>query len=113
MEIYQLREGDILTIRSNGSIDLVGKCALISKKDEGFLYAGYLIRLRPLKHKINPKYLINILSSIDLRNQIEGKAKSTSGVNNINSLEFSSLKLNLPPIDQQTQVVQEIEGRQA
>lgn len=111
IETYSLIEGDILTIRSNGSVDLVGKCALISKKDEGYLYAGYLIRLRPIMSKINPKYLINILSSIDLRNQIEDKAKSTSGVNNINSEELSTLKIQLPPLEEQNQIVQEIESR--
>lgn len=111
IEAYSLIEGDILTIRSNGSVDLVGKCTLISKKDEGCLYAGYLIRLRPIMSKVNPKYLINILSSIDLRNQIEDKAKSTSGVNNINSEELSTLKIQLPPIEEQHQIVQEIETR--
>lgn len=109
-DTYSLKEGDILTIRSNGSVDLVGKCALISKRDEKYLYAGYLIRLRPIK--INPKYLINILSSIDLRNQIEGKAKSTSGVNNINSDELSTLKIQIPPsLEEQKRIVEEIESR--
>lgn len=45
IEIYSLKEGDLLTIRSNGSVELVGKCALITKKDEQFLYAGYLLSL--------------------------------------------------------------------
>jgi type I restriction enzyme S subunit len=111
IETYSLKEGDILTIRSNGSVDLVGKCALISKKDESYLYAGYLIRLRPIMNKVNPKYLINILTSIDLRNQIEEKAKSTSGVNNINSEELSTLKIQLPPLEEQHRIVQEIESR--
>ena len=62
-------------------------------------------------NKVNPKYLINILTSIDLRNQIENKAKSTSGVNNINSEELSTLKIQLPPINEQHLIVQEIESR--
>ena len=111
IESYSLKEGDILTIRSNGSVDIVGKCALITKTDEQFLYAGYLIRLRPLKKLILPKYLINILSSIDLRNQIERKAKSTSGVNNINSEEIAGLIISFPSIAEQHRVVQEIESR--
>jgi type I restriction enzyme S subunit len=60
---------------------------------------------------VNPKYLINVLTSIDLRNQIEEKAKSTSGVNNINSEELSNLNINLPPLDEQHLIVQEIESR--
>ncbi|WP_289064183.1 restriction endonuclease subunit S [uncultured Zobellia sp.] len=107
----KLKEGDILTIRSNGSVDLVGKCALITKKDINFLYAGYLIRLRPNHEKINSKYLLHCLSSHSLRVQIESKAKSTSGVNNINSGELASLEIPLFTLKEQHQIVQEIESR--
>jgi type I restriction enzyme, S subunit len=91
IETYKLNVGDILTIRSNGSISLVGKCALIGEKDTNYLYAGYLIRLRPNSKVVASSYLNNIFDSIFLRNQIESKAKSTSGVNNINSGELQSL----------------------
>ncbi|MFY1111214.1 MAG: restriction endonuclease subunit S [Methanosarcinaceae archaeon] len=111
IENYRLKTGDILTIRSNGSVDLVGKCALVSTKDEKYLYAGYLIRLRPISSLINSKYLLNCLSSIDLRYQIESKAKSTSGVNNINSGELQSLKIPICTPPEQQFIVQEIETR--
>jgi type I restriction enzyme, S subunit len=111
IENYRLKTGDILTIRSNGSVDLVGKCALVSSKDEKYLYAGYLIRLRPRSPLINSKYLLNCLSSIDLRYQIESKAKSTSGVNNINSGELQSLIIPLCSLPEQQAIVQEIETR--
>lgn len=111
IETYCLKESDLLTIRSNGSVDLVGKCALIMKRDEEYLYAGYLIRLRPLKKFINPKFLLNVLSSSNLRNQIESKAKSTSGVNNINSDELKSLVIPFCTLEEQQRVVQEIESR--
>lgn len=111
IENYRLKAGDILTIRSNGSVDLVGKCALVRTKDEKYLYAGYLIRLRPLSPLINSKYLLNCLSSIDLRYQIESKAKSTSGVNNINSGELQSLIIPFCSLPEQQAIVQEIETR--
>lgn len=111
MRIYQLKLNDILTIRSNGSVDLVGKCAIVQEKDTEYLYAGYLIRLRPLSNNINSKFLLYCLSSGELRIQIESKAKSTSGVNNINSGELSSLIIPLCPLQEQYQIVQEIESR--
>ncbi|MBW1637368.1 MAG: restriction endonuclease subunit S [Deltaproteobacteria bacterium] len=106
-----LKEGDLLTIRSNGSVDLVGKCALITKHDENYLYAGYLIRIRPKADVLNSKYLLYCLSSHELRIQIENKAKSTSGVNNINSGELQSLEIPIFPIEEQHQIVREIETR--
>jgi len=110
-EDFRLRKGDLLLIRSNGSVNLVGKCALIMYEDEEYLYAGYLIRLRPKATVIASKFLLYCLSSSSLREQIESLAKSTSGVNNINAQEIKSLSIPLPPIDEQDLIVQEIESR--
>ncbi len=110
IKAYSLNEGDILIIRSNGSISIVGKCALVTKKEEKYLYAGYLIRLRPYQN-INSKYLLNCFYSSFLRNQIEDKAKSTSGVNNINANELKSLVIPICTLDEQTQIVSEVERR--
>jgi len=108
---FSLIEGDILTIRSNGSVDLVGKCGLIKKSETKYLFAGYLIRLRPIKDFLNSHFLLYLMSSIDLRVQIESFAKSTSGVNNINSGELSNLVIPLCSLQEQSQIVQEIENR--
>ena len=105
---YRLRKGDILIIRSNGSISIVGKCALASEKDEQYLYAGYLIRIRPHPEVILPAYLVALISSHLLRAQIESKAKSTSGVNNINSSELQSLVIPICSIKEQEQVVERL-----
>lgn len=106
---YKLQEGDILTIRSNGSVDLVGKCALIQNKDVKFLFAGYLIRLRPKFNILDSKYLLYCTETNHIRLQIETKAKSTSGVNNINSAELQSLILPLAPLEEQIEIVKRIE----
>ena len=105
---YALRKGDILVIRSNGSISIVGKCAIISKAEEQYLYAGYLIRLRSNPVALLPDYLAALLSSHLLRTQIEHKAKSTSGVNNINSGEIQSLIVPLCSLSEQEVVVERL-----
>ena len=105
---YDLRSGDILVIRSNGSISIVGKCALISKAEEQYLYAGYLIRLRSNLATLLPEYLAALLSSHLLRTQIEDKAKSTNGVNNINSGEIQSLIVPLCSLSEQEVVVERL-----
>lgn len=110
IDTYSIHVGDLLMIRSNGSVSLVGKTAIITKKDTDSLYAGYLIKLRP-KDNLDSTYLYYSLSSPKLRNQIESKAKSTSGVHNINSGEIKSLQIPICSIDQQVNIVQEIEFR--
>ena len=105
---HALRNGDILVIRSNGSISIVGKCAIISKAEEQYLYAGYLIRLRSNPRALLPDYLAALLSSHLLRTQIEHKAKSTSGVNNINSGEIQSLIVPLCSLSEQEVVIERL-----
>lgn len=104
-----LKEGDLLLIRSNGSVDLVGKVAVISENDIQYLYAGYLIRVRLRLEKAVPKYISYCLQSPQLRQIIENIARSTSGVNNINSKELASLELSLPPISEQHEIVRRVE----
>lgn len=107
----QLKDGDILVIRSNGSVDLVGKSALITVREENFLFAGYLIRLRPIQTSVLPKFLLMIFTSRIIRSQIENKARSTSGVNNINSEELKKLQFYLPSLSEQHNIVAAIESR--
>ncbi|MEL0613638.1 restriction endonuclease subunit S [Marinomonas arenicola] len=110
LEKLSLETGDILVIRSNGSVELVGKSALISDQHQGYLYAGYLIRLRlPTYEKALPAYLNIALQSPQLRKIIELNARSTSGVNNINSKELASLSFLLPEIKEQEEIINRVE----
>jgi type I restriction enzyme S subunit len=111
-EFQQLRlqKGDILLIRSNGSVSLVGKCALAREADQDFAYAGYLIRLRPNSKKVLPEFLNLVLGSYGVRSQIEIPARSTSGVNNINSEEVRALEFFLPLLPEQQEIVRRVEG---
>lgn len=102
---YDLVErNDILMIRSNGSRELVGKCALVDEAIVGKAYASFLIRLRP-NPTINPKYLFGFLSSSLARNQLFAKAKSSAGINNINSKEICSVDIWLPDKKEQQEIV--------
>jgi type I restriction enzyme S subunit len=107
---FQVQVGDILMIRSNGSVSLVGKSALVEEVEEDLAYAGYLIRLRLKRDIVSPDFLNLCLSSPGLRTQIEIPARSTSGVNNINSKEVQKLLIPLPPIKEQFVIVQKLQA---
>lgn len=111
-ESLQLRSGDILIIRSNGSVSLVGRSAIVRKEDISGLFAGYLMRLR-IKEEVGilPQYLNLYLNTHCARYQIEQMAKSTSGVNNINSDEICRITLPICDTDLQKAIVQEVEAR--
>lgn len=109
-EKLKLIAGDILIVRSNGSATLVGKSALVGQEAEGYVYAGYLIRLRLEQSKILPKFLNYYLHSPRIRKHIEMQARSTSGVHNINSTEVAALPIALPSIPEQLEAIEKIES---
>lgn len=104
-----LQEDDLLVIRSNGSVELVAKPALVEKQYVGFLFAGYLIRIRCNQEQVLPSFLLNVLCSRVVRDVVEIGARSTSGVNNINSKELASLEFVLPSLKEQNEIVCRVE----
>lgn len=108
-ESFALQPGDLLLIRSNGSVDLVGKTSVVDKASAGLLFAGYLMRLRIQEDIALPSYIQFALSSPEQRHRVESIARSTSGVNNINTEEVRSLPFHLPPIDEQSEIVRRVE----
>lgn len=104
-----LKVGDLLIIRSNGSVDLVGKTSIVSTIEEGLLFAGYLMRLRVTLETMTPAYLYLCLSAPKQRQRIELTSKSTSGVNNINAQELQDLPISIPPLDEQTEIVRRVD----
>jgi len=109
IQSYALQVGDLLIIRSNGSVSIVGRCAQIREPHTRLLYAGYLIRLRAHGNAMDSTFLHQQLSSHALRSQIEKAAKSTSGVNNINSGEIRSLIVAVSSVAEQREIMVQIE----
>jgi type I restriction enzyme S subunit len=107
-ESLRLRLGDLLMIRSNGSVQLVGKTLPVTEEAVGMAYAGYLLRLRTDDEVLDPEFLAMVLASPLLRRQIEMPARSTSGVNNINTDEVRGLIVPIPPLDEQREIVTRI-----
>ena len=103
-EANQVHENDLLIIRSNGSRDLVGKCAIVPALSRKFAYASFLIRIKP-SERILPDYLALYLNSTDARTQMFKKAKSSAGIHNINSQELSSITINVPTIYEQSTII--------
>ena len=102
----KIKKDDILIVRSNGSRDLVGKNALVKELDKEYAFASYLIRMRPLIN--NPEYLILLLNTDAIKEQFFSKAKSSAGINNINTEELATTIIPLPPLEEQAEIVRRV-----
>jgi type I restriction enzyme S subunit len=81
----------------------------VDKAAAGMLFAGYLIRLRLNKKLASPEFVELYLQTTEMRTLVERLAKSTSGVNNINSIQIQQLPISHPDVDEQHEIVRLIE----
>ena len=98
--------GDILVCRTNGSLELIGKAAVVPNLDRPMSFASYLIRLRFDQRRLLPAYFHLFLTSPVGRNQIEKRARTSAGQFNINLQILRDLEIPLPPITEQAAIVE-------
>ena len=108
-EQYSLRKHDVLMIRSNGSRSLVGSAVHFDEEIGNYGYAGYLMRLR-FPTEIWSPFIVATLASRMVREQIEGPLRTTVGINNVNTTEISNLKIPLPPLAEQVEIVKRVDA---
>lgn len=98
---YELNEGDILFARSGAT---AGKCFFYKNEYDKSIFAGYLIRFKFNEEKVNPKYVF-YYSQLKHYKLWVISIQRPSGQPNINSEEFKSFKIPLPPIEVQNRIV--------
>jgi len=110
-EVRDLRliAGDILMIRSNGSLEIVGRSAVVTPEAEGMAFAGYLVRLRLRPACVTPRYVWLAMNSTDVRDQIERPIRSAVGLKNVNLTEFGALTIPFPPLAEQHRIVAKVD----
>ena len=104
LERLRLKTGDILVVRTNGSRDLVGRCAVYTEDDRSFAFASYLIRLRVDPSVVEPQYLAFFLASTMGRDAIARIRRTSAGQYNVNSENLRGIGLPLPPLPIQRKV---------
>jgi type I restriction enzyme S subunit len=102
----QMREGDLLLVRTNGNPDYVGRCAVFDSSLEDksefpstdFVYASYLIRARLRPNTLNPYYVQTFLSSEFGRKAMSERSKTSAGQFNVNTDGLGSIEVPAPPL---------------
>jgi type I restriction enzyme, S subunit len=105
---YELKTGDILTVRSNGNKQLIGRCILANDVSEKTSHSGFTIRIRVASKDITPAYLVHFLKSKTSREMLI-ESGDGANISSLNQQALSALPVSLPPLKDQSAIVQKIE----
>ena len=107
-----LAKGDVLMCRTNGSVSLVGKTAVVNTELEPYHgFASYLLRFRLIEAEMMPKWFHIYATSQLGRAFIEQHAASSAGQNNVSLSLIHAMPIPLPPLAEQRRIVAEVEQR--
>ncbi len=99
-----LRANDCFMCFSSGSKQHIGKVAFINS-EEPYYAGGFMGILRTFSPDIKPKYLYDVLNAENIREIIRSKSNGTN-IQNLSS-QIGEVKIPLPPIEIQQQIIDE------
>ena len=103
---YILKEGDVIMGRRGE----MGRCGLVTKKEEGWFCGTGSLYFRPDVNKVNSVFLYYNLSSQSVKKYLDDNAGGTT-MANLNLKIVNNIPISLPSIKEQNKIVQEIESR--
>lgn len=103
-----LAPGDLLIVRTNGSRELVGRSAPVTR-DTSCSFASYLIRFRLNSAVVDAEYVSLMLSSPAWRQMLEDSAASSAGQYNLSLRTLQPMLVAVPPLEEQRRIVAAVE----
>jgi len=101
---YELRAHDVLMVRGNGNIGLVGRAALVLADMPGRIYPDLLMRIR-FRSGVDPRFMVAALNSPAVREQIENRARTAVGTYKLSGADVLALRVPVPALSVQQEVV--------
>ena len=105
---YLIRRDDILTVRSNGSKDLVGRCMIVPDVDGMTSFSGFIIRIRFDTRTLSPRFLLHFMKSSATRERLT-RDGGGANISNINQAKLSELPVSLPSFKQQEEIANRLD----
>ena len=91
----------------------VGRCCVVPKEAEGWIFNYHLIRVALDKSKVEPRFIHWLIrASQDIEKKLEEKIRGATR-EGVNSKIVASLPCRLPPLDEQRRIVAYLDGLQA
>ncbi|MDT1990352.1 restriction endonuclease subunit S [Micrococcus luteus] len=106
---YALRAGDILLVRGNGNLKLVGRAARVVDDLPDQIYPDLLMRIR-LRSGMDSRFIVAALNSPTVREQIEAASRTAVGTYKLSGADVRGLRVPIPNLDAQREIVHELES---
>ncbi len=104
-----LKENDVLFVRSNGNMALIGRSVLVGKIADKITHSGFTIRARLNGEGVAARYLCHFLKSNNARQKMIDGGIGTS-IKSLNQTTLSQLIVPLPSADQQTSIAAQVDA---
>ena len=103
LERTALRADDLLVVEGHGNPAELGRCALWRDAITPCVHQNHLIRVRPRRTRVEPRYLHDFLNSPVGRRHLIRAGNTTSGLNTISVADVRATPLILPAMPRQVE----------
>lgn len=108
IETFRLELNDVLIVEGHANIREIGRSAIWKGSTDEMLHQNHLIRAR-CNNGLAPKFLSAYINSPHGQGYFQGMAKSTSGLNTINSTVVKDFKVPVIPEEEQSDFVTKLD----
>lgn len=106
---YELRTDDILTVRSNGNKQLIGRCMIAAEVPEKTSHSGFTIRIRVSDDRVAPQFLAHVLKSRSARADLVASGGGAN-ISSLNQQALAALPVAFPSRGDQERILTHIES---
>lgn len=110
---FLINEGDLLIVRGNGSLSLVGRIGIVKTLVEPVAYPDTMIRLKLLGTMANSSWFARFWDSNHVRKHLEQRARTSAGIYKISQPDILSVPIAIAPIREQKELVLGVDSHNA
>jgi type I restriction enzyme, S subunit len=107
---HTVKDGDIILARAIASQEHLGKCVVVFPGEEKWAFDSHIMRVRVNRKVVSPIFLRDFFQSSGGREIFLKSTRKTTVQYNINTKEFSSMEIPLPPLKKQREYENAISG---
>jgi type I restriction enzyme S subunit len=96
-----VREGNFYIVRGNGRLSLVGRAGLAPNAEAPVVFPDLLIEANFDPSRVNPRFFRLVWDSIEVRADIESRARTAAGIYKINLANLAEVRVPMPSVHEQ------------